>query len=782
VRPPTGEAERAARSRRTRAVLSWAALAVLLVAFVARPHQRAGLATMVQLGYLLVIWFFLARTKTLAWQTLAVLFTAGLPWALVVGLGTGRLAGDPEAFGSATVLAALAEIALALLPLLLIAVARPARVQRLAVVDWLLAGFALGLSFQAVESLARNGFADFGLSPISGGAAVGTSAGFAGRHTLVAVVAVSVGFAVAGWRHAERPTLSPAGRIGWRTTALVAPVLAWWLAVSVQAGYNATALVGERWLTGADPQLPLAIRLGWRVGNHGFGVGWLLLLLLMVALLVDAGRLRNAAELAEDPLPYPFDPTQTADRWAGRFTRWAGTRTALPIAAVVWLIAAGCAAIAYAVRDFLVVLVAFAIDPQPATPPEPRPADAPGEEAGESPSTRLRIRAARRESRWSAIARGRAAGVMVRAIRAEAISAAAGPATRPSRRAIRLYAGAGLAGLLAAALWLGPQWAGEIGDGVAATGAPTAWLAGALDRIGPWWSGLALWELVLLGLGALALLVITAGPLDLWSGTISNSTFLGDRMSGAPDLGRDPAGLARAFLLTSTPADVAVDAVGAGLTFVPGTVGGPATGLNVRFAVRDFVGDPDRFVAARRAAARQAALHPTAADDTAPIKIRTHPDLPAIKLADGRLVAALSDDDERLFISTLDDLIRGNIRSRNEAAEYQVRIYGDDERLISQRPEKWSDGHNTAYGTVADAVYYDGRGPSSYAPETLPESIRHKAYLEMDRRLIEYATAVYYPASPFRALEVTTNHPVVAQALEERMARLAIPGYVVLEP
>jgi hypothetical protein len=111
-----------------------------------------------------------------------------------------------------------------------------------------------------------------------------------------------------------------------------------------------------------------------------------------------------------------------------------------------------------------------------------------------------------------------------------------------------------------------------------------------------------------------------------------------------------------------------------------------------------------------------------------------------------------------------------------------VRIYGDDERLISQRPEKWSDGQNIAYGMVGYTAYYDGRGSSWYAPETLPESVRHKAYLEMDRRLIEFATVVYYPASPFRALEITTNHPLVAHALEERMARLAIPGYVVLEP
>jgi hypothetical protein len=154
------------------------------------------------------------------------------------------------------------------------------------------------------------------------------------------------------------------------------------------------------------------------------------------------------------------------------------------------------------------------------------------------------------------------------------------------------------------------------------------------------------------------------------------------------------------------------------------------------------------------------------------------------------LLSALSQDDEHLFVATLDDLTRdlakdtsGEIgRQAGAAAEYRARIYGADERLISLRPEKWSDGQNTAYGMVADTAYYDGRGASWYLPNTLPESIRHKALLEIDRRLIEFATVVYYPASPFRALEVTTNHPLVAQVLEERMSRLAIPGYVVLAP
>jgi hypothetical protein len=379
---------------------------------------------------------------------------------------------------------------------------------------------------------------------------------------------------------------------------------------------------------------------------------------------------------------------------------------------------------------------------------------------------------------------------MVRAIRTEAMTLAAGPDSRGRRRAVRSFALAGLAGGLLATFWLGPVWASRMGDHLApgarlvgaAAQTHAAWLAGALQALGPWWSGLSAPGLVLVVLGFVALVVLSAGPFDLPLGDLSSNTFLVDRTAGPPEFARDPGRWLRSYLTASTPAEVVVDAAAAVLSVVPPSIAGPTTAANVRVAVREFRQDPPRFISSRRAAAKRAAQHPSAAAVTAPIRIRTDPDLPPIKLADGRLVAPLTGPDERLFISTLDDLIRGNITSRSDAAEYQVRIYGDDERMISQRPEKWSDGHNTAYGMVADAVYYDGRGPSWYAPQTLPESIRHKAYLEMDRRLIEYATAVYYPASPFQGLEVTTNSPEAAQALRERMVRLAIPGYVVLEP
>ena len=780
-RPTT--AKRAAALRRVRTAVGWLAPVGLVLVYLSIPDLRPGLRAFLDLGYLLLLWFFVARTKTLSWQSLGALFAIGLPWALLIALITRTLgSGAVDDLGAATALAAVAEPSLILLPVLVLTVLAPTRVRGFSVTDWLLAGLVGGLAFQSVEEMARldGEHAEYGSGLLSGGASLLPHAGFAGRPVLAALLGVTIGLAVASWRHGGKPQLNPAGRIAWRVLAVLAPLGCWWLVVSVQAGWNATLAVGDRWHTTETPSMPWLLRLGWRLGQHGFGLGWLLLLLFLIALLVDAGRLRNAAELADDPLPYPFAPTQAGDQWAGRLTRWAGTRSTLPVAAAVWLIAAGSAVVAYAVRDLVVVLLGYARAARPSA--HRRSGRRPSRRAGREPGVR--------EPRWTAIARGAAAGVMVRTIRAEAIALAAGPDTPITRRVTRAAGALGLLGVLLAAFWLGPHWAGGIGDSVVAgsSGAsgsagvgPAAWLAGSVAALGPWWDPLALWQYVVIGLGFVALIAFSAGPLDL-PGLGRGSVWFGVRSpSGVGPLDR-----ARSYLGLSSPTELAVDGLGAVLGFLPAGIAGPRTGKQVRGAIQQFIAGPQTFISDRRAAARTAAEPPT--EPIAIVTVRPRPvaELPPVKLADGRLLSALTEDDERLFLGELDelarDLSRDAARDRTVQAAYRARIYGDEERLISLRPEKWSDGQNTTYGMVADSVYYDGRGESWYLPDTLPESIRHKANLELDRRLIEFATVVYYPASPYRALEITTNHPLVAQALEERMSRLAIPGYVVLAP
>jgi hypothetical protein len=760
-------------------VVSWVALAVVLLAAAVRPPLRHPLLAVLAAGYLLVLWFFLARTKTLSWTSVSLMFALGLPWAVGSGLGL-RAFGHPGGLGANTVLAGVGEAGLVLVPVLVLALVVPGRVRTFSAADWLLAGLTAGLSFQAAQALldevARPAAAHYGLSPLAGGSAT-TGARFAGLGVVTAAVTTTAGLALAAWRHSRRPVVGPAGRAAWRGLAVLAPVVLWWLAASAQTGFDAVTTHVPGLLTGSGgtaPALPWLLRAGWRVSLHGALFGGLFVLLWVLALLVDGGRLRNAADEAEDPLPQPFPPARRADAWAGRLTGWAGTSSALPVAVVVWLVAAGCAAVAYIARDVAVVVAGF----RPAGQPTAKAAD-----AGTAPKARARVRTPKRESRGTALARGRAAAVLVRAVRADAMAVSAGPDSRLLRRTTRLTAGFALVVVLATALGLAPHWAGRLDRAVPSLpgGAPL-WTGGAITRFDAWFATQSGWEVLLAGLALLAVLVLAAGPLDLSLGSLTNSPFLTGHAADDPAAGRDALTRIRAYLATRTPAEAIADGAGALAGFLPGGLVKPAAAKEIRAAADEFAFAPAKFVGSRRAAARRAAQFPSAADVTAPIRIRTNPDLPAIKLADGRLVPPMTDPNERLFIATMDDLIRGNIRVHNEAADYQVRIYGDDERLVSQRPEKWSDGQNTAYGMVCEAVWFDGAGASWYAPETLPEAIRHKAYLEIDRRLLEYAAVVYYPANPFLGLEITTNNPQVAQVLRGRMERLAIPGYVVLEP
>jgi len=233
----------------------------------------------------------------------------------------------------------------------------------------------------------------------------------------------------------------------------------------VHAGGNATTRVGDRWLTADNPSVPWLLRSGWGVANHGVGLRWLLLAVLIGAMLVDAARLLAADRPAPDHpdhpdqpagtlLPLPFDPAARSKAWT---TRLAGPRTPPAVRAVI---GTACALTAYATRDLAALLAAHA--------PEDR------------------------EPRHRALVRGRAAGAMLRALREDAMAATC-PATEPraNRARARIVALTTLGVLAAATFALAPHWAHRIGDNPQARqlAAPAldhlTWLAGLLDSSVP---------------------------------------------------------------------------------------------------------------------------------------------------------------------------------------------------------------------------------------------------------------------------------------------------------
>jgi RsiW-degrading membrane proteinase PrsW (M82 family) len=551
---------------RLRTITLWVALPALLLVFVLYPEFRTGLRIWLCLYALLVAWFVVARTKTVSWRLVAGLFATSVWWSVVIATVSIWLSGRASgvrADGPGIVIAGMTEESLKLVPLALLAVAAPGRVRRFAVVDWLLLGFASGLGFQAFEELARrtslavmrpgllnildrllagisgadpygpgSGYPQYGLGLLAGGS--GTAlAGYAGHHVLTALVAVTVGLAVAGWRRSTRRAPAPVGAgIGWRVVAVVAPLAAWWLVVADHAGFNATARISSRaWTETSDA--PRLLRVTWELSGHGFGRGWLLLVLLLVALLVDARHLRRGeialseqGEATSGSAPRITDsPGLLADRWAVRLAIWqaygprAASSPAVLAMAARWATAttaAACALAAYMVRDVLVLIGAHARQPD--------------------------------ETRLEAIARGRLAMGELHDQRASQIAAVAPADTTRRRLRSRGMALGGLAVLLVAGLLLAPTLASQLGPSL--TTAPFGWLAGA--------SGAA--------------------------------TYLLDYSHGLAAFSRDPATATRRYLATTTPQGAIVDLGEFAVTFAPGNLAGAAGGRFTRQAVLRTVG------------------------------------------------------------------------------------------------------------------------------------------------------------------------------------------------
>jgi hypothetical protein len=124
----------------------------------------------------------------------------------------------------------------------------------------------------------------------------------------------------------------------------------------------------------------------------------------------------------------------------------------------------------------------------------------------------------------------------------------------------------------------------------------------------------------------------------------------------------------------------------------------------------------------------------------------------------------------------------GQVRASGPEAAYQVRLYGDTERLVSNRPVTWADGATPDYGAIADAKFRTNAS-SFYDPASLSHpDLREIAIAKMDNRLLKYNSVLSSPDSPGRVLEIATNDPAVASFIEDRLRALGIPGYVRLEP
>jgi hypothetical protein len=530
---------------RARRVVLWGAPALVLAMVVLFPRYRAALEAYVACFWILLLWFVVARTKTVTWGSVARMFAFGVVWSWVIAWTSFRLVEvsgvDVNSDGPGTAIAAFTEETLKLVPLVVVAIVAPGRARRFAAVDWLLLGLAAGLGFQAWEDLIRrldrtvngptlgdllgsmretgHGSPEYGWGLLSGGSSVHSGDqvfGWAGHHVTTALVAGAAGLGIAAWRRARR------GPAGWRVAAVAAPAVAMLLVLADHFGYNAV-LRDLRWTEG-EPASPWLLRATWSL-TQGTGRGWLLLLVLVAALAVDGRRLH--------PSGSPVDLARLA------------------------------------ARDVVTIVSAHA-----------RQGD---------------------EDRRDAVRRGRAAVAMLRAgrLRAMAADTLAAPAGDPAvpgmdfvrrerqaRRRARAVAFVVLAVLLVLGLVVAAALAHRIGRDL--TPPPdVGWLAGQFDGLGQWWSERSGAEKVLIGAAIAGLVVASGGSFGLALGVAGAGTYVAAHGRGVASLIRDPSGATRSYLDTTSPGTMALDGAELGMTFLPGGFGG-ATGRSAREAAEAY--------------------------------------------------------------------------------------------------------------------------------------------------------------------------------------------------
>ena len=535
--------------RRVRAVASWFALLVVLVAVVVSPTVRTALGAWIGCMWLVVCWFTLARAKTVSWALTSGVFATGMPLALLIAMASlwvcSAAGVSPSSTAASIVVASLVEEVLKLTPLAVLTLVAPGRVRRFLVSDWIVLGVATGAAFEVVEEVTRritllngggslldsllcpkggvrqvecSGATTYSLSPFSGVA--GNIFPYAGHAIITGLVTGAIGLGIALWRRAR------VHRGGYRAAlqilSPVVPLWTWWVAVVDHMGRNASDYVMWLQTGGEAPSWPIEVTAS--LTGYGQGRGVILLLMLALAWVIDSRTLWSGGYVST------LESDNYGNRWGPwRWRVWAG----VPRNAFGRFLADGACLVSVVGVEWRWAWMTLM---EAATFHEPRL-------LLETPA-KLRI------------------------AREEAARAELDPAPEQWWRARLAGLCAVVAGLLVIAMVPGltRSMADSLGEG------QPYWLAGLLDALGTVWESLS-WEQKLgLMLLAGALILLSGGTLglafDIGMGVAT--VFGGAR--GAAALMRDPRGTVARYLSTHTPAEIALDLATAALT----TVGGGA--------------------------------------------------------------------------------------------------------------------------------------------------------------------------------------------------------------
>ena len=533
--------------RRVRAVATWFALLVVLVAVVVSPTVRTALGAWIGCLWLVVCWFVLARAKTVSWALTSGVFATGMPLALLIAMASLWICSaagvTPSDTAASVVVASAVEEVLKLTPLAALALVAPGRVRRFLVSDWIVLGVAAGAAFETVEEVTRrialltdggslldsllcpeggvrqvecNGATTYSLSPFSG--AAGNVFPYAGHAVVTGLVTGAIGLGIALWRRGR------GHRGGYRAAlqilAPVVPLWTWWVAVVDHMGRNASDYVMWLQTGGEAPSWPIEVTAS--LTGYGQGRGVILLLMLALAWVIDSRTLWSGGYVST------LESDNYGNRWGPwRWRVWAG----VPRNAFGRFLADGACLVSVVGVEWrwawMTLMEAAAFR-------EPRLLL----------TTPAKLRIAREEAARSEL----------------------DPAPEQWWR-VRLgglcAVGAGVL-VIAMVPDLTRSMADSLGEGSA------HWLAGLLDALGATWESLS-WEQKLgLMLFAGAMILLSGGTLGLaFEVGMGVATVLGSAR-GAAAFTRDPQGTVTRYLSTHTPAEIALDLATAALTTVAG--------------------------------------------------------------------------------------------------------------------------------------------------------------------------------------------------------------------
>ncbi|OMG17343.1 Tox-REase-5 domain-containing protein [Actinomyces naeslundii] len=533
--------------RRVRAVATWFALLVVLVAVVVSPTVRTALRAWIGCLWLVVCWFVLARAKTVSWALTSGVFATGMPLALLIAMASLWICSaagvTPSDTAASVVVASVVEEVLKLTPLAALALVAPGRVRRFLVSDWIVLGVAAGAAFETVEEVTRrialltdggslldsllcpeggvrqvecNGATTYSLSPFSG--AAGNVFPYAGHAVVTGLVTGAIGLGIALWRRGR------GHRGGYRAAlqilAPVVPLWTWWVAVVDHMGRNASDYVMWLQTGGEAPSWPVGATAS--LTGYGHGRGGILLLMLALAWVIDSRTLWGGGYVSA------LESGNYGNRWSPwRWRVWAG----VPRNAFGRFLADGACLVSVVGVEWrwawMTLMEAAAFR-------EPRLLL----------TTPAKLRIAREEAARSEL----------------------DPAPEQWWR-VRLgglcAVGAGVL-VIAMVPDLTRSMADSLGEGSA------HWLAGLLDALGATWESLS-WEQKLgLMLFAGAMILLSGGTLGLaFEVGMGVATVLGSAR-GAAAFTRDPQGTVTRYLSTHTPAEIALDLATAALTTVAG--------------------------------------------------------------------------------------------------------------------------------------------------------------------------------------------------------------------